>query len=143
MSAIRSKNTKPELLIRRGLHARGFRFRLHEKSLPGTPDIVLRRFNALIDVRGCFFHGHDCDLFRLPRTRRDFWESKISSNRARDIKTAKELQAMGWRVATVWECALRGSKKVNLETVIDSLSQWLSSDEKLFEIRGVDSCSPP
>ncbi|UZD90050.1 very short patch repair endonuclease [Cognatishimia activa] len=143
MSAIRSKNTKPELLIRRGLHARGFRFRLHDKALPGTPDIVLRRYSALIDVRGCFFHGHDCNLFRLPRTRRDFWESKISTNRRRDIKTASELQDIGWRVAIVWECALRGPKKINSETVIDSLSQWLSSDEKLFEIRGVDSCLPP
>ncbi len=143
MSAIRSKNTKPELLIRRGLHARGFRFRLHDKALPGTPDIVLRRYSALIDVRGCFFHGHDCNLFRLPRTRRDFWESKISTNRRRDIKTASELQDMGWRVAIVWECALRGPKKISSETVIDSLAQWLSSDEKLFEIRGVDSCLPP
>ncbi|WP_424940622.1 very short patch repair endonuclease [Aliiroseovarius sp. S253] len=143
MSAIRSKNTKPELLIRRGLHARGFRFRLHDKALPGTPDIVLRRYGALIDVRGCFFHGHDCNLFRLPRTRRDFWESKISTNRRRDIKTASELQDMGWRVAVVWECALRGPKKINSETVIDSLAQWLSSDEKIFEIRGVDSCLPP
>ncbi len=143
MAAIRSKNTKPELLIRRGLHARGFRFRLHDKTLPGTPDIVLRRYGALIDVRGCFFHGHDCDLFRLPRTRRDFWKNKISSNRRRDVKTARELQGLGWRIATVWECALRGPKKLNLETVIDTLTQWLSSDENTLEIRGVDPCSPP
>ncbi|WP_255572167.1 very short patch repair endonuclease [Celeribacter sp. PS-C1] len=143
MAAIRSKNTKPELLIRRGLHARGFRFRLHDKVLPGTPDIILRRYSALIDVRGCFFHGHDCDRFRLPRTRREFWDEKISSNRERDIKITSEQLELGWRVAIVWECALRGPKKINLETVIDSLTQWLSSDEKIFEIRGLYQCSPP
>ncbi len=143
MAAIRSKNTRPELLIRRGLHARGFRFRLHDRTLPGTPDIIFRRYRALIDVRGCFFHGHDCELFRLPRTRREFWKNKIATNRKRDFETAAELEKIGWRVAIVWECAIRGSKKIERETVIDSLSQWLSSDKKSFEIRGVDSCSPP
>lgn len=99
MAAIRSKNTKPEILIRRRLHARGFRFRLHDKKLPGTPDIVLHRYQALIDVRSCFFHGHDCTLFQLPNQRRDFWAAKIEGNRQRDQRNLVAQQEVGWRVA--------------------------------------------
>lgn len=136
MAAVRSKNTKPELLIRRGLHARGFRFRLHDKKLPGTPDIVLRRFNALIDIRSCFFHGHDCGLFRIPNQNRNFWETKIEGNRRRDCQNVAAQQTSGWRIAIVWECSLRGPDRIGMGSVIDNLSEWLSSSEMFLELRG-------
>lgn len=136
MAAIRSKNTKPEMLIRRGLHARGFRFRLHDKKLPGTPDMVLRRFNALIDIRSCFFHGHDCKLFRMPGQRRDFWQTKIEGNRLRDLKNLAAQQSAGWRVAVVWECSLRGPDRIGTDAVVDTICEWLSSSEAFLELRG-------
>lgn len=109
MSRIRGKNTKPEILLRRRLHAAGLRYRLHVRSLPGCPDLVFPRFRAVIFVHGCFWHGHSCRLFRLPDTHRDFWEEKITRNRLRDQLALERLQVGGWRVLTVWECALRGS----------------------------------
>lgn len=141
MAAIRGKNTKPELLIRSGLHARGFRFRLHAKNLPGTPDIVLRRFCALVDIRSCFFHGHDCHLFRTPRQRSVFWEEKISGNRLRDQRNLTAQQAAGWRVAIVWECSLRGHSRIGTDAVVDALSDWLFSSNPLMELRG-NKCLP-
>lgn len=108
MSRIRGKDTKPEMLLRRWLHATGLRYRLHVRSLPGCPDLVFPRFRAVIFVHGCFWHGHSCRLFRLPDTRRDFWKEKITRNRLRDQLALERLQVGGWRVLTVWECALRG-----------------------------------
>lgn len=108
MSAVRSKNTSPEILVRKILFARGFRFRLHVRTLPGVPDIVLPRYRTVIFVHGCFWHGHDCYLFKTPRTRADFWMSKIAGNRVRDERNALSLATEGWRVLTIWECALRG-----------------------------------
>ncbi|WP_245723366.1 very short patch repair endonuclease [Lutimaribacter saemankumensis] len=135
MAAIKSKNTKPEMVIRRGLHARGFRFRLHDRSVPGAPDIVLRRHSALIDIRGCFFHGHDCELFRLPETRRNFWRDKIDANRDRDKRNLQAQRELGWRVAIVWECSLRAPGKVDTVELIDSLERWLLSKESFLELR--------
>ena len=134
MSGIRGKNTKPELLVRRSLHRRGFRFRLHVHDLPGKPDIVLRRFRAVIFVHGCFWHGHDCRIFKWPKTRPDFWREKIVRNRANDAKVMLALQATGWRIAIVWECALRGAGR-NTETVTDPIEKWLRGDEPFMEIR--------
>lgn len=108
MAAIRSKNSKPELVLRRALHGRGFRFRLHSKALPGKPDVVLRRYHTAIFVHGCFFHGHECPAFKWPRTRTKFWREKIEQNQSRDIRVKKILKELGWRVTVIWECELRG-----------------------------------
>ena len=105
MSRIRGKDTKPELMLRHGLHARGLRYRLHRKDLPGRPDMVFPRYRAAILVHGCFWHGHDCPLFKLPATRREFWAAKIEGNQARDARDIAGLAAAGWRVLVVWECA--------------------------------------
>lgn len=109
MSSIRGKNTKPEILVRKGLHARGFRFRLHNKKLPGSPDVVLLKYGVAIMVNGCFWHRHKgCRYATKPRTNVEFWETKIAMNRHRDEVTNAHLEALGWHVITVWECELRG-----------------------------------
>ena len=121
MSRIRGKNTKPEILVRKGLHARGFRFRLHNKKLPGSPDIVLPRYGVAIMVNGCFWHGHKgCRYATKPKTNIEFWETKIVRNRHRDEVTAAHLEALGWTVITVWECELR--KNVGLHERLDALA---------------------
>lgn len=125
MSAIRSKNTGPELALRCGLHALGFRFRINDRTLPGSPDIVFPKYRAVIFAHGCFWHGHDCALFRLPATRTDFWRSKIDGNRVRDAANEQKLIEQGWRALTVWECGLRGKGRLPLEEVIASCAAWL------------------
>ena len=127
MAAVRSANTKIEVAIRRSLHRKGFRYRINVKQLPGTPDIVLPRHQAVIMVHGCFWHGHDCPRFRWPKTRQEFWEKKISGNQARDELVVKQLTEAGWRIATVWECALRGQPG-SLEKITDDLAAWIRSD---------------
>ena len=107
MAAIKGKNTKPELLVRSWLHRNGFRFRLHRKDLPGTPDIVLPKYRTVIFVHGCFWHSHGCANSDVPRTRRAFWKEKLSTNRSRDKKMSLSLRKLGWRVVVVWECELR------------------------------------
>lgn len=104
MSGIRGKDTKPELAVRRALHRAGYRFRLHRKDLPGCPDIVLPKYRAVIFVHGCFWHGHGCRYFKIPKTRTDFWLDKIMANAKRDRLNAESLRAAGWLVLTVWEC---------------------------------------
>lgn len=125
MSRIRGKDTRPELLVRRYLYAHGFRYRLHERRLPGRPDIVIRRLHTVIMVNGCFWHGHeDCSLFRLPQTRRDFWEAKITRNRSRDLHDREALHALGWNVITLWECQLRpATQQATLQSLVLTLSQ--------------------
>lgn len=125
MSGIRGKNTKPEYVIRRGLHARGFRFRLHARDLPGQPDIVLPKYGAVIEVRGCFWHGHDCPLFKWPKTRIEFWRNKIEATRARDRRNVAALERCGWRVFVVWECEIRGAKEPAIRRFLDTLSREL------------------
>ncbi|MFN3717043.1 MAG: very short patch repair endonuclease [Thiobacillus sp.] len=134
MSGIRGRNTKPEILVRSLLHREGFRFRLHARELPGKPDIVLPRYRAVIFVHGCFWHGHDCPLYRLPATRPGFWQDKIDRNRASDRRARDALLAAGWRVAVVWECALRGAG-ADIGQVAQRLAAWLRSDEKETGIR--------
>lgn len=136
MAGIRGKNTRPELAVRRALHALGYRYRLHAGNLPGKPDLVLPRHGAVIFVHGCFWHGHGCALFRLPSTRPEFWEEKISVNRARDSNTDSALQALGWRRLTIRECALKGSRRIGIEKVASLADRWLSSDKPALEIRG-------
>jgi DNA mismatch endonuclease (patch repair protein) len=109
MSAIRAKDTKPEIAVRRALHAMGLRFRLHQGGLPGRPDIVMRRLGAIVQVKGCFWHGHRCLKGRVPGVNRRYWRAKIAGNRARDARNERRLRAMGWKVRTVWECTVRRS----------------------------------
>ena len=135
MSGIRGKDTKPELMIRKALHARGFRYRLHCK-LPGKPDICLSIYRAVIFVHGCFWHGHGCHLFKWPKTRPAFWEQKINRNRTADRLASERLAALGWRVAQVWECALKGKALLPLDDVVSRLERWLLSDRADIEIKG-------
>jgi DNA mismatch endonuclease, patch repair protein len=136
MSRIRGKNTKPEYFVRSALHQQGFRFRLHVPNLPGKPDLVFPKYNALIFVHGCFWHGHDCHLFKWPSTREEFWRTKILSNRENDQRVLKALKKKGWRVLVVWECAIKGKKRLDSKEVIKKISTWLKSTNILKEIKG-------
>ncbi len=136
MAGIRGKNTRPELLIRKGLHARGFRFRLHDKKLPGKPDLVLPKYRAVIFVNGCFWHKHDCHLFKWPKTRADFWRTKIEGNVANDLKAAHLLEQKGWRILTIWECALKGKTRLSPDKVIAQAAEWLRSEQPRGIIHG-------
>lgn len=121
MSSIRGKHTKPEILVRKGLHARGFRFRLHNRKLPGSPDIVLPKYGVAIMVNGCFWHGHKgCRYASKPKSNVEFWETKIARNRHRDEVTAAHLEALDWTVITVWECEL--NKNAGLNARLDALA---------------------
>lgn len=107
MAGIRGKDTKPELRVRRELHRRGYRFRLHRTDLPGKPDIYLPKFQTAIFVNGCFWHGHDCKHFKIPKTNPEFWRQKISQNQSRDIFIQESIERLGLRSITIWECATR------------------------------------
>lgn len=137
MSGIRGKDTKPELLVRKALHAAGFRYRLHERTLPGKPDMVFLKYSAVVFVHGCFWHGHDCHLFRMPSTRTEFWQAKISGNVARDVRAITLLRETGWRVGTVWECALKGREKLPVDDIASTLAVWLRGETPELEIRGL------
>lgn len=136
MSGIRGKNTGPELAIRRGLHAKGYRFRLHANDVPGKPDLVLPRYHATIFVNGCFWHNHNCHLFKMPSTRTEFWRSKISKNVERDRQVDGLLDEAGWRKMTIWECALKGRTRLDFDTVISRVGEWLHGEQMRGEIRG-------
>jgi DNA mismatch endonuclease (patch repair protein) len=136
MSRIRGKDTKPELLLRRGLHALGLRYRLHCKDLPGRPDIVFPRYRVAVLVHGCFWHGHDCPLFKLPATRREFWQAKIEGNRARDGRDLAALAAAGWSVLVVWECALKGPARRPEAEVLQDCATFVKSHPATGEIAG-------
>lgn len=125
MSGIRGKNTKPELRLRKALHAEGFRYVLHDRRLPGRPDIVLPRWNAVIEVHGCFWHRHEgCRYTTTPATRSEFWAKKFAANIARDRRNLEKLQKAGWRTAVIWECWLR-EKEINELT--NRISSWIRS----------------
>lgn len=136
MTAVKGKNTKPELAIRSALHRRGFRFRLHRKGLPGTPDLVFPGRNAVIFVHGCFWHGHDCHLFRWPKSREAFWREKIGKNIERDRMQYQALADRGWRIETVWECAVKGKTRLPFEDIVAQCAIWLKSDIKTLEVSG-------
>jgi len=116
MAAIRSKNTNPEIIVRKLLFSMGFRYRIHVKSLPGNPDIVLRRLRRVIDVPGCFWHQHDCsEGRRVPKTNEAYWVSKITRNKERDVASEKLLITEGWKILVVWDCEIRDSRKLRLK----------------------------
>jgi len=137
MSGIRGTNTKPEMIVRKLLHSAGFRYRLHCRDLPGRPDVVLRKYRTVVFVHGCFWHGHEnCALFKLPKSRTDFWESKILGNQERDRLHLLAMERSGWRVAIIWECALKGSKSLVNEALIGILSEFIRGGEIRLEVRG-------
>ena len=127
MAGIRGKDTRPELVVRQELFRRGFRYRLHKKGLPGKPDLVLPKYNSVIFVNGCFWHGHECHLFKWPKSNKDFWEEKISGNRVRDQRNIQLLQSAGWRVLTVWECSFKGKSVQDVGVAIDQIESLLLS----------------
>jgi len=126
MAGIRSKDTKPEMLIRKGLHRLGLRFLVHDKRLPGKPDLVFPRWRAAIFVNGCFWHGHDCRLFKLPSTRTEFWRDKIAANKKRDATALRKLDEAGWRVLSIWECEIKGRSAEEIESVLQRCRNWLT-----------------
>ncbi|TIS58447.1 MAG: DNA mismatch endonuclease Vsr [Mesorhizobium sp.] len=133
MAGIRGKDTKPETVLRHALHARGFRYRLHARHFPGRPDVLFPKFGAAIFVHGCFWHRHEgCRYTTTPATRPEFWQSKFAANVARDEAAHTALLGIHWRVATVWECALRRGDQV--EAVAELLAGWLRSEVVQFEV---------
>jgi DNA mismatch endonuclease (patch repair protein) len=138
MSGIRGRDTKPELVLRKGLHALGLRYRISPKDVPGKPDMVFPKYHAVILAHGCFWHGHDCHLFRWPSSRREFWRAKITRNRERDREVREQLASAGWRMLTVWECALKGRTRRPAGEVVSACAGWLASGEPAGEIRGSD-----
>lgn len=137
MSRIKGKDTSPELLVRRMLHAAGFRFRRHAKDIPGRPDIFLRSRETLVFVNGCFWHGHDCPGTRLPKSNRRFWNAKIKANMARDARNLAECRKLGWRVLVVWECALRGKGRLSEERLSREIITWLEHEVKRPSVKQI------
>ncbi len=126
MSSIRSKDTKPELVVRRELWRRGYRYRLHSKKLPGKPDIVLAKYRTVIFVNGCFWHGHkDCTKYVQPKTNKDFWKNKVSTNRERDLISIQKLEAHDWSIITIWECEVSKSR---IDETIQRIEEELKSN---------------
>ncbi|MCA8203106.1 very short patch repair endonuclease [Burkholderia sp. AU33545] len=142
MAAVRTVSTGPELIVRRLLHGAGFRYRLNARKLPGSPDIVLPKWNIAVFVHGCFWHGHDCSLFKLPATRTDWWRAKILSNMARDRRAIDGLVRDGWRVMVVWQCTLKGKGRLPPERLCALLSEGVRGGATVVEIRGISSRDP-
>lgn len=130
MSQIKGKNTKPEMVVRKYIFSKGFRYRLHDKKLPGKPDIVLTRFRTVVFIHGCFWHGHEnCRYFKLPKTRSEWWRNKIERNKQADIQNKRTLENDGWKVITIFECQLKpDSRSKTLENLVNYLK--LLSEEK-------------
>lgn len=138
MAGIKGKNTKPELLVRKALFAKGYRYRLYSKLLPGKPDIVLSRYKAVIFIHGCFWHGHDCHLYRLPKSNSSFWAEKINKNKCNDKLVFEQLANAGWRIAVIWECSLKGKTKLDFEALITTLERWIVCDKTNLSLEGMD-----
>jgi DNA mismatch endonuclease (patch repair protein) len=121
MRSVRGKNTKPEVTVRSIVHSLGLRFRLHDRKLPGHPDLVLAKHCAVIFVHGCFWHRHDCSKATAPKTRADFWQAKFDANVARDARQRTAIESTGWRVLTIWECEVKDSNalRAKLEAFFD------------------------
>lgn len=135
MSGIRGVDTKPEWVVRSGLHRLGLRYRLHDRRMPGRPDLVFPKHGVALFVHGCFWHGHDCRYFKWPSTRPEFWRRKIAENRARDRRQFDQLHAAGWRVLVVWECAVRAARR-DPEKLCRQLARWIRSGRgDVMEVR--------
>ena len=138
MAAIKSKNTTLELWLRKRLHAKGFRYRVNAKILPGKPDIVLTKYKAVIFIHGCFWHMHDCPLFVLPKSRTTWWNEKLKKNQNRDQDNINKLHDLDWRILIVWECAIKGRLKLSEDDVIRKTTTWIHSDNSFSEIKGIN-----
>lgn len=139
MSAIKSANTRPEIKIRKALFAKGYRYRLHDKKLPGKPDIVLPKYNTIIFINGCFWHGHkNCYLYKQPANNREFWGQKIEANRKRDEEVIGMLLDKKWKVLVIWECSIKGRYKLPFKEVIHRIEEFIHSDESYAEIRSIE-----
>lgn len=139
MSRVKSKDTRQEVEIRKRLFALGFRYRLHVSKLPGKPDIVLRKYKAAIFIHGCFWHVHDCSLFRWPTSKKAFWKKKLAGNRKRDIENIESLKKLGWRILVIWECSFRGAGKKRekeIDTLVIKTGKWLNFGKVSSEIKG-------
>lgn len=136
MSRVRRRDTAPEMFLRRLLHGAGFRYRCDVGTLPGRPDIVFAGRKAVIFVHGCFWHGHDCTLFKTPKTRTEFWTAKIAKNRERDKRAVQELRLGGWRVLMVWECALRGPRRLQSHALLNACTAFLMADNSFACVSG-------
>lgn len=136
MASVGQKNTGAEMILRRELHRSGLRYRLHVRGLPGSPDLVFPRFRAAVFVHGCYWHAHGCYRSTVPKSRHAFWKEKFEANRRRDADKATALRKKGWRVLTVWECALKGKLALPLPDIVDRVSGWLHSEGQSAEILG-------
>lgn len=127
MSGISGKNTKPELVVRKALFRRGFRYRLHRKDLPGKPDLVLPKYRTTIFVNGCFWHVHRCKLFKWPQTNASFWHEKLGKNESRDQRNYRLLRQKGWNILIIWECAIKGKTTEDVDDLMNAVARWLRS----------------
>jgi len=137
MSRVKGKDTRQEVEIRKRLFALGFRYRLHDKKLPGTPDIILPKYRAVIFIHGCFWHVHDCHLFRWPSSKKAFWKKKLSGNKKRDIENITKLMKLGWRVLVIWECAYRRpgkNREQEFARIAQKTEKWLNSRQQISKI---------
>lgn len=134
MSSIGGKNTKPELVIRKYLHSKGYRYRLHQTNLPGSPDLVLKKYKTVIFINGCFWHGHNCSQGKIPKTKVEYWENKIAHNKKRDNKNYEKLLELGWNILVIWGCRLRSYKRqtIVLSEILKTLDQILDRTEASF-----------
>lgn len=137
MASVGQRDTGPEMCLRRILHRHGLRYRLHDRSLPGSPDLVFPRFQSVVFVHGCFWHVHEgCKFATKPSSRKTFWKEKFDANRKRDRRNYDTLVASGWRVLVVWECAIKGQKEDELDKLGKAVVRWLKSDNRYGEIGG-------
>jgi DNA mismatch endonuclease (patch repair protein) len=136
MAGIQSKNTKPELTIRKGLFRQGLRYTLHSNRYPGRPDIAFVSRKAAVFVHGCYWHGHDCSLFKMPANNAEFWRTKFARNKARDQVVRTELKDAGWRQLVIWECAIRGKAAAEVLDVIKQAERWVRDGNANLIIRG-------
>jgi len=135
MAGIHCRDTKPEMKIRTLLHSQGLRYRLHDNQLPGKPDVVFPKYKAVIFVNGCFWHKHDCGLFKQPSSNEEFWRNKIENNCLRDKRNIEELKKLGWRVCIIWECTIRNNRwKTESNYIINVISDWLRSDTGFLDV---------
>lgn len=134
MSAVKGKNTKPEIALRKALFSKGFRYNIHTNNIEGKPDIYIKKYNAVIFFNGCFWHGHNCKLGALPKTGIGFWKTKIESNKSRDLKVLHNLKEKGYRVLIVWGCSLKGKGKNRFNSVVNKTVEWINSNSYMKEI---------
>lgn len=134
MASVGQRDTGPEMVIRRALHRQGFRYRLHDNELPGSPDLVFKKYRTAIFVHGCFWHRHGCKYSTTPSSRKEFWAQKFTANKKRDKRNIDTLRDNEWRVLVVWECAVKGLKDVELNKLVSKITDWLSSGKKYGEI---------